>query len=279
MSNNLYTRNNLQISRLTTNNYSTSFSLGVRMLSRQIHDAIYAIYGFVRYADEIVDTFHDYPQQEMLDEFIAETYRAIDRKISTNPIIDSFQHIVNEYEIEKEHIDAFLKSMKMDLYHKEYNESMLKEYIYGSAEVVGLMCLRVFYHDDDQTYERLKYNARKLGEAFQKVNFLRDIQSDISERGRIYFPEIQHTGFTAEAKARIEKDIEKDFKEAFEGIKRLNKDARFGVYLAYIYYKRLFKKIKKAEPSSIKNNRMRIPNSHKLYLLFKAYLKNSMNLI
>ena len=279
MSTNLYTRNNLQISKLTTNNYSTSFSLGVRMLSRQVHDAIYAIYGFVRYADEIVDTFHGYPQQEMLDEFINETYRAIDRKISTNPIIDSFQHIVNEYGIEKEHIDAFLKSMKMDLYHKEYNESMLKEYIYGSAEVVGLMCLRVFYHDDDQTYERLKHNARKLGEAFQKVNFLRDIQSDISERGRIYFPEIQHTGFTTEAKARIEKDIENDFKEAFEGIKRLNKDARFGVYLSYIYYKRLFKKIKKAEPSSIKNNRMRIPNSHKLYLLFKAYFKNSMNLI
>ena len=279
MINNLYKRNNLQISRLTTNNYSTSFSLGVRMLSRQIHDAIYAIYGFVRYADEIVDTFHDYPQQEMLDEFIAETYRAIDRKISTNPIIDSFQHIVNEYGIEKEHIDAFLKSMKMDLYHKEYNESMLKEYIYGSAEVVGLMCLRVFYHNDDTTYERLKYNARKLGEAFQKVNFLRDIQSDISERGRIYFPEIQRTGFTPEAKARIENDIEQNFQEAFKGIKSLNKEARFGVYLAYIYYKRLFKKIRKSDAASVKQGRMRIQNRYKLYLLFKAYLKNSMNLI
>ena len=279
MSKNLYIKNNLQISKLTTNNYSTSFSLGVKMLNRQIHDPIYAIYGFVRYADEIVDTFHEYPQQELLDEFISETYRAIERKISTNPIIDSFQLIVNKYNIEREHIDAFLKSMKMDLYHKTYNETLLKEYIYGSAEVVGLMCLRVFYHDDDKMYEKLKYNARKLGEAFQKVNFLRDIQSDISERGRIYFPEIQQPGFTAEAKNRIEKDIEHDFKEALAGIKSLNKDARFGVYLAYIYYKRLFNKIKKTEPSSIKNGRLRIPNSHKLYLLLKAYMKNSMNLI
>ena len=279
MKNNLYTKNNLQISKVTTNNYSTSFSLGVKMLSRKIHDPIYAIYGFVRYADEIVDTFFDYPQKELLEEFIAETYRAIDRKISTNPIIDSFQNVVNEYGIEKSHIDAFLNSMKMDLYHKEYNEPMLKEYIYGSAEVVGLMCLRVFYHNDDKRYEELKYNARKLGEAFQKVNFLRDIQSDISERGRIYFPDIQETGFTPEAKARIEEAIEQNFREAFDGIKNLNKDARFGVYLAYIYYKRLFKKIKKSEATSVKNGRMRIRNSHKLYLLFKAYFKNSMNLI
>ncbi|MGM0497149.1 MAG: phytoene/squalene synthase family protein [Bacteroidota bacterium] len=279
MNNNLYTKNNLQISKITTNNYSTSFSLGVKMLSRKIQDPIYAIYGFVRYADEIVDTFFNYPQKEMLEEFIAETYRAIDRKISTNPIIDSFQNVVNEYGIEKPHIDAFLNSMKMDLYHKEYNETMLNEYIYGSAEVVGLMCLRVFYHNDDTRYEELKYNARKLGEAFQKVNFLRDIQGDISERGRIYFPEIQRTGFTPEAKAEIEEDIEQNFKEAFEGIKNLNKDARFGVYLAYIYYKRLFKKIKKAEATSVKNGRMRINNSYKIYLLFKAYFKNSMNLI
>ena len=249
------------------------------MLSQKNQGPIYAIYGFVRYADEIVDTFFEYPQKELLEEFIAETYRAIDRKISTNPIIDSFQTVVNEYGIEKSHIDAFLNSMKMDLYHKEYNEPMLKDYIYGSAEVVGLMCLRIFYHNDNTKYEELKHNARKLGEAFQKVNFLRDIQSDISERGRIYFPEIQRTGFTPEVKAEIEEDIEQNFKEAFEGVKSLNKDARFGVYLAYIYYKRLFKKIKKAEATSVKNGRMRINNRHKIYLLFKAYFKNSMNLI
>ena len=279
MSTNLYVENNLQISKLTTNNYSTSFSLGVKMLNRKIHDPIYAIYGFVRYADEIVDTLFDYPQQELLQEFIQDTYKAIDRGISTNPILDSFQRVVNEYGIEKEHIDAFLKSMEMDLYHKEYDPQMVKDYIYGSAEVVGLMCLRIFYHDDDMAYESQKHAARKLGEAFQKVNFLRDIRSDLNERGRIYFSSMSDDGFTEDVKFQIEEEIEQDFREAFLGIKKLNKHARFGVYLAYIYYKRLFKKIKKSEPSSVMNGRLRVPNRHKIYLLFKAYVKNSMNLI
>jgi len=259
-------------------NYSTSFSLGVRMLSRKIRDPIFAIYGYVRYADEIVDTFFGYPQEEMLEEFIHETYKAIERGISTNPILDSFQMTVNKYGIEREHIDAFLESMRMDLYNHNYEKSEVTDYIYGSAEVVGLMCLRVFYYDDDEQYEFLKYHARKLGEAFQKVNFLRDIQSDYSDRERIYFSDISNNGFSAEVKRKIEQEIQHDFDEAYKGIKILNKRARFGVYLAYIYYQRLFRKIRKSEPHALMSGRIRIPNSRKISLLFQAYLRNSMNL-
>jgi len=279
MSTNLYTKNNLQISKLTTRNYSTSFSLGVRMLNRKMQDPVYAIYGFVRYADEIVDTFHDHPQKEMLDEFIRQTYQAIERGISMNPILDSFQYIVNKYRIELGHIDAFLRSMRMDLDFSDYDDQQIKDYIYGSAEVVGLMCLRIFYHEDDQKYEELKPYARKLGEAFQKVNFLRDIYSDYQERGRTYFAKMANNGFTRQVKDEIERDIEDDFREAYKGIRMLNKKARFGVYLAYIYYLRLFKKIRQSEPQAVMNGRLRIANSHKLYLLFKAYLRNSMNML
>jgi len=278
MSRELYTKNNLQLSRVTTMNYSTSFSLGVRMLSRKIRDPIFAIYGYVRYADEIVDTFFGYPQEEMLEEFIHETYKAIERGISTNPILDSFQITVNQYGIEREHIDAFLESMRMDLYNHNYEKSEVTDYIYGSAEVVGLMCLRVFYYDDDEQYEFLKYHARKLGEAFQKVNFLRDIQSDYSDRERIYFADISNNGFSAEVKRKIEQEIQHDFDEAYQGIKILNKRARFGVYLAYIYYQRLFRKIRKSEPHALMSGRIRIPNSRKISLLFQAYLRNSINL-
>ena len=279
MSNNLYTKNNLQISRVTTRNYSTSFSLGVRMLSKKMRDPVYAIYGFVRYADEIVDTFHEYPQEALLEEFIQETYKAIDRGISMNPILDSFQMVVNNYGIEKELIDAFLESMKMDLYHSHYDNDLIGDYIYGSAEVVGLMCLRVFYQNDDAGYQALKPYARKLGEAFQKVNFLRDIYSDYEERGRTYFSRIGQNGFTKEVKEEIEREIEQDFREAFQGIRQLNKQARFGVYLAYMYYRRLFAKIRRSEPHKVMNGRLRIANSHKLFLLFQAYVRNSMNLL
>lgn len=278
MSRELYTKNNLQLSRITTINYSTSFSLGVRMLSRKIRGPIFAIYGFVRYADEIVDTFYGYPRETMLEEFIEDTHKAIERGISTNPILDSFQMIVNQYGIEREHIDAFLESMRMDLYNHNYAKDKVKSYIYGSAEVVGLMCLRVFYDDDDEKYESMKYYARKLGEAFQKVNFLRDIQSDYSDRERIYFSDISNNGFTTEVKRKIEEEIRHDFEEAYQGIKMLNKRARFGVYLAYIYYQRLFRKIRDSEPNVLMNGRVRIPNSRKVYLLFQAYLRNSMNL-
>jgi len=244
-----------------------------------MQDPVYAIYGFVRYADEIVDTFHDHPQKEMLDEFIRQTYQAIERGISMNPILDSFQYIVNKYRIELGHIDAFLRSMRMDLDFSDYDDQQIKDYIYGSAEVVGLMCLRIFYHEDDQKYEELKPYARKLGEAFQKVNFLRDIYSDYQERGRTYFAKMANNGFTRQVKDEIERDIEDDFREAYKGIRMLNKKARFGVYLAYIYYLRLFKKIRQSEPQAVMNGRLRIANSHKLYLLFKAYLRNSMNML
>jgi 15-cis-phytoene synthase len=249
------------------------------MLDKNLRDPVFAIYGFVRYADEIVDTFFDYSQKDLLEEFISDTYKAIDRGISTNPIIDSFQMVVNRYGIEKKHIDAFLESMRMDLYNHTYSNEMVQHYIYGSAEVVGLMCLRIFYHDDDRQYESMKYYARKLGEAFQKVNFLRDIQSDFNDRGRTYFQDIINNGFTEDVKLNIERDIETDFKEAYRGIKMLNKSSRFGVYLAYIYYKRLFRKIQRANPNTLMKDRIRIPNSHKIYLLFQAYVRNSMNII
>jgi phytoene/squalene synthetase len=275
----LYIKNNRQISRITTRNYSTSFSMAVKMLNSRYRWAIYSIYGFVRYADEIVDTLFDFPQSEMLDEFVEETYRAIDRQISMNPIIDSFQQVVNKFNIEKNHIDAFIESMRMDLYNAQYDKDKIRDYIYGSAEVVGLMCLRVFYKDDDVKYELLKHPARKLGEAFQKVNFLRDIKSDFYFRGRTYFPGIIEDDFIPDVKTAIEEDIKQDFDEAYTGIKELNKDVRFGVYLAYIYYLQLFKKLKKKTAGNIMDGRIRIPNSFKLFLMGKAFFNNTFNFI
>lgn len=279
MSTKLYRKNNLKVSRITTNNYSTSFSMGVRILSKKYRDAVYAIYGFVRYADEIVDTFFEHPQEEMFKEFKEETYKAIDRGISMNPILDSFQWAVNKFKIEKEHIDTFLKSMEMDLSMKKYNSSEISDYIDGSAEVVGLMCLRVFYYDDDESYEKLKKPARKLGEAFQKVNFLRDIKSDYADRGRTYFPEIMEEGLNEQSKQKIEKNISTDFKEALLGIRNLRKEARLGVYLAYIYYLELFKRIKKVNSDNLFKKRYRVPNPIKAWLLFKAYVVNRTNLL
>lgn len=275
----LYIKNNRQISTITTKNYSTSFSMAVKMLNSRYRWAIYSIYGFVRYADEIVDTLFDYPQQDMLNEFADETYRAIERKVSINPIIDSFQQVVNQFNIEQEHIEAFLKSMRMDLYNTQYDQEKIQEYIYGSAEVVGLMCLRVFYKDDDVKYELLKHPARKLGEAFQKVNFMRDIKSDFYYRGRTYFPGIIEEDFNQDVKTAIEENIIQAFNEAYSGIKELNKDVRFGVYLAYIYYLQLFKKLKKKTTSNIMEDRIRIPNRFKLFLTGKAFFNNTFNII
>lgn len=217
----LYLKNNLEISRVTTSNYSTSFSLGVRMLSPEYRRAIYAIYGFVRYADEIVDTFLNYDRKTLFEEFEQETWKAIDRKISTNPILHSFQWVTNHYNIDHELIEAFLYSMKLDLNEKVYDEEMLRTYIYGSAEVVGLMCLKVFYSNDPESYEKLKLPARKLGEAFQKVNFLRDASDDFEGKGRIYFKNIDFNNFDIETKRKIEAEIALDFKEAQIGLKSL----------------------------------------------------------
>ncbi|MGQ7868152.1 phytoene/squalene synthase family protein [Sunxiuqinia sp. sy24] len=275
----LYRKNNLDCSRITTQNYSTSFSLGVRMLNLKYRPGIYSIYGFVRYADEIVDTFFDQNQEEIFQEFKKETFIAIERGFSINPILDSFQHAVRRYHIDRELIDAFLYSMELDLHKTSYDPLLLKTYIYGSAEAVGLMCLRVFYADEPDQYDRLVEPARKLGAAFQKVNFLRDAQDDFENKGRIYFENIDFNHFDTETKARIEQEIERDFADAFQGLKSLKKEVRFGVYLAYIYYLRLFRKIKRAQPSQILKQRYRVSNPKKMYLLANAYLKNTLNLL
>jgi phytoene synthase len=275
----LYRKNNLDCSRITTRNYSTSFSLGVRLLSPRYREGIYSIYGFVRYADEIVDTFTDQDQRVIFNEFSQETFKAIERKFSINPIIDSFQMAVNKYGIDHELIEAFLLSMEMDLSNEVYSPELLKTYIYGSAEVVGLMCLRVFYFNEPEKYDQLAAPARKLGEAFQKVNFLRDAHDDFSDKGRTYFKDIDFTNFTEETKKQLENEIEKDFRESMEGIRKLKKQVRLGVYLAYSYYLNLLKEIKKARPEEILKKRYRVSTRRKSYLLVNAYLKNALNLL
>jgi phytoene synthase len=275
----LYRKNNLDCSKITTQNYSTSFSMGVRILNSKYREGIYSIYGFVRYADEIVDTFTDQDQRVIFEEFRQETYKAIERKFSINPIIDSFQMAVRKYSIDHELIEAFLLSMEMDLTHEIYSPETLKTYIYGSAEVVGLMCLRVFYFNEPEKYNQLVVPARKLGEAFQKVNFLRDAHDDFNEKGRIYFKDIDFDNFTEETKKQLEAEIEKDFQDSMEGIRQLKKQVRLGVYLAYTYYIHLLKEIKKARPEEILKKRYRITNTKKSYLLVNAYLKNALNML
>jgi phytoene/squalene synthetase len=275
----IYRKNNLDCSRITTRNYSTSFSLGVRVLNSKYREGIYSIYGFVRYADEIVDTFIDQDQRVIFEEFRQETYKAIERKFSINPIIDSFQMAVNKYGIDRELIDAFLLSMEMDLSNDVYSPELLKTYIYGSAEVVGLMCLRVFYFNEPEKYDQLKAPARKLGEAFQKVNFLRDAHDDYNGKGRVYFKDIDFSNFTEETKKQLEAEIEKDFQESMEGIRKLNKQVRLGVYLAYSYYINLLREIKKARPEEILKKRYRVSKRRKSYLLVNAYLKNALNML
>ena len=270
----LYTRNALECGEITTKNYSTSFSMGVRILDKKYRAAIYAIYGFVRFADEIVDTFHDKDKAVLLKEFRQQTYDAIKTKMSTNPILHGFQWVVNTYSIDRELIDAFLHSMEMDLHKKEFSLEEYQEYIYGSAEVVGLMCLRVFYEDREEEYEALLPAARKLGEAFQKVNFLRDIRSDLHDRGRVYFPEVDIDNFTVQDKSKIEQEIWEDFQGAFPGIKSLNKEVRLGVYLAYRYYLELLKKIQSVTPGEVQKTRFRVSNTSKFILLVKCYLRN-----
>lgn len=266
-------------SKLTTKKYSTSFSLGIYFLNKKLHDPIYAIYGYVRFADEIVDSFHDYDKKVLMEQFRKDTVAAIESKISLNPILNSFQHAVHRYNIEWELIDTFLKSMEMDLQRSQHNEQSYKEYIVGSAEVVGLMCLRVFINGDQETYEKQKPYAMSLGAAFQKVNFLRDAKEDFNALGRTYFPDVSMKNFNAQMKKNIEADIEKDFQHALIGIKQLPGEARLGVYLAYIYYKNLFHKIKSVPPERIMKERIRIPNVNKFGLMFQSYLRNQFNVL
>lgn len=275
----LFDKVSIRCSRLTTKAYSTSFSLGIHFLDPNIRDAIYSIYGFVRFADEIVDTFHDYNKKELLDRFKHDTYLAIQEKISLNPILNSFQTAVNQYKIDHVLIEQFLKSMEMDLYKKEYDEATFKEYILGSAEVVGLMCLRVFTNGDSQMYDRLKPFAMSLGSAFQKINFLRDLRADYLVMGRLYFPGIALEQFDDSTKKLIEESIHADFQHAYLGIKQLPKLARFGVYIAYVYYLALFRKIKNTPSHKVLNARIRIPNPHKAQLLAYSYVRHQLNLI
>jgi|TARA_B110000495_G_C23000638_1_gene590474 phytoene/squalene synthetase len=268
-----------QCSKITTQSYSTSFSLGIRFLDVDIRNAVYGIYGFVRFADEIVDTFHDYNKRELLEGFRNETNKAISQGISLNPILNSFQATVKEYDIDKELIHTFLNSMEMDLSEREYTQEEYEKYILGSAEVVGLMCLKVFTLGDQKLYEKLKPNAMKLGSAFQKINFLRDIQEDYNSLGRNYFPNVDISRMTEEDKKTIEDDIEKDFNEGFDGILGLPKKARFGVYLAYTYYYGLFKKIKSLPPTKIMKERIRIPNYGKYYLFAQSYLRHNIGVL
>ncbi len=266
-------------SKLTTKKYSTSFSLGIHFLNKKLHDPIYAIYGFVRFADEIVDSFHGYDKKRLMEQFRKDTVTALEDKISMNPILNSFQNVVHKYVIEWELIDTFLKSMEMDLDQSVHNEQSYKEYIVGSAEVVGLMCLRVFVKGDVVFYEKQKPYAMSLGSAFQKVNFLRDAKEDFDSLGRTYFPDVSMEKFDKHIKKTIESDIEKDFQHALIGIKQLPSESRLGVYLAYIYYKNLFNKIKSIPPERIMKERIRIPNLNKFGLLFQSYLRNQFNIL
>lgn len=268
---NLYDRTSFRCSRLITQEYSTSFTLGIKTLAPKFRLPVYAIYGFVRYADEIVDTFHGFDKARLLSDFRGDSYRAIDERISLNPVLHSFQIVVNQYGIERELIEAFLNSMAMDLTKTTYSDDGYEEYIYGSAEVVGLMCLRVFCEGDSTLYDRLKRDARQLGAAFQKVNFLRDLKSDYQERGRVYFPGVDFNDFTKDAKQAIESDIQRDFDDALRGIRQLPGSARMGVYLAYRYYLRLFAKIKALPASRIKEERIRVPDFQKVTLLAQTY--------
>ncbi len=261
------------VSKITTQKYSTSFSLGILALKPSIRNAIYAIYGFVRLADEIVDSFHEYEKEKLLSRLKVETQNALEEKISLNPILQSFQETVHHYNIDEKLIHQFLKSMEMDLHKIDYNSDLYKEYILGSAEVVGLMCLQIFVNGDREQYQNLKPYAMILGSAFQKVNFLRDMKDDYETLGRSYFPNLDMTLFDNNVKNSIEKEIEEEFRQALIGIKKLPTSSRFGVYLAYRYYVSLFKKIKRKSAQTIMSERIRISNGAKISLMMSCYVQ------
>ncbi len=266
-------------SRITTETYSTSFASAIKLLHKDLQEHIYNIYGFVRFADEIVDTFHGHNKELLLQRFRNETYIAMEMQLSLNPILHSFQRTANKFGIEESLIDAFFNSMEMDLYPQEYNEKKYQEYIYGSAEVVGLMCLYIFCEGDKSLYRHLQPYARSLGAAFQKVNFLRDVKADYQLLNRTYFPGVDFRNFTCCMKRQVEDDIASDFREAYEGIMQLPWKARFGVYVAYKYYLSLFKKIRKLQPARIMEERVRIPMYTKAMILMRAGVKNQLKLI
>lgn len=275
----LYDRVCSRASRMVTRSYSTSFSLGIRCLAHEYREPIYAIYGFVRFADEIVDTFHGHDRFRLLQRFKEDTWRAVEDKISLNPILHNFQRTVNTWYIENELIEQFLTSMEMDLDHRQYDQAGFEKYILGSAEVVGLMCLRIFCKGDDAEFQRLKQDAMKLGSAFQKINFLRDLNADYSTLGRSYFPGLNVERFDEETKKRIETDIEADFRQGFRGIRSLPRGARLGVYVAYRYYLALFSKIRRLPSKAVLESRISVRNRYKIAILGYSYLKHQLNLL
>jgi len=269
-----YNNTSYKLSKVITVEYSTSFSLGIKAFAPEYRDPIYAIYGFVRIADEIVDTFHQYNKKELLEKFREDTFRAIDDKISTNPILNSYQEVVHKYNIDNELTDAFLKSMEMDLYESSYDRVNYDEYIYGSAEVVGLMCLKVFTNGNLEKYDELKPYAKSLGSAFQKVNFLRDINSDLKDRGRIYIPNVHHSMLINNTtKQQLEAEVEKEFSHALIGIRKLPIGVKLGVYLAFVYYLQLFEKIKMLDVKDLFKERVRVSNAKKAALFAKSFFE------
>lgn len=273
----IYTEVCLKSSKIITTKYSTSFSIGIMLLDKNIQDHIYSIYGFVRLADEIVDTFHDHEQEYLLNKFEADTYEAIEHRISMNPVLHSFQRTVHEFKLDREHIDAFLQSMRMDLDKVNYDKENFEKYIYGSAQVVGLMCLKVYVEGNNELYNKLLPHAISLGSAFQKVNFIRDLKDDMKELGRSYFPNVEIDKLDDDSKKIIEKDIQTDFDHALTGISMLPKNSKYGVYTAYLYYLILLKKIKSTRIDKLMTKRIRVSNFHKLLLLPKAKFNISLN--
>ncbi len=275
----LFDKLSAECSRITTKRYSTSFTLGIYFLNKELRDPIYAIYGFVRFADEIVDSFHDYDKRYLLEKFKKDCFEAITFGISLNPVLNSFQKVVNDYNVDIELIELFLRSMEMDLDANVYSNETYEQYILGSAEVVGLMCLCVFTNGDREFYEKLKPFAMKLGSTFQKVNFLRDVKADFMQLNRNYFPNVDLANFREDQKKMIEREIDDEFKIAVIGIKQLPISSRKGVYLAYIYYKTLFQKIKNTSATQIMNKRIRISNGHKLSLMLDSMIRFRMNIL
>lgn len=269
-----------QCSKAVTKSYSTSFSLATKLLARSIRQDIYNIYGFVRLADEIVDSFHDYHKTTLFNNFEIDLERALRDKISLNPILNAFQETYHKYGIEKHLVNSFMESMRMDLHKNKYlTQEEYKAYIYGSADVVGLMCLCVFVKGNKEKYEDLKDAAMSLGSAFQKVNFLRDLKADHENLSRTYFPNTDLNCLDEASKQFIIDDIELDFSKSLKGIRELPIEAKFGVFMAYRYYHQLLKKLKKTPALEIKSARIRVPNYKKIELLTRSYVKYQLNLM
>ncbi|WP_417429084.1 phytoene/squalene synthase family protein [Halpernia sp.] len=280
MTQNLHDQVSFSCSKLVTKSYSSSFSRAILLFPEEIREAIYNIYGFVRFADEIVDTFHDYPKRELMDDFMKQYEDAMNKGISLNPILHSFTQTVKKYKIDQNLIDAFIDSMYKDLGEINYqNKAEYDAYIYGSAEVVGLMCLKVFVEGDEKEFKKLAPFAKSLGAAFQKINFLRDIQADFVVLNRMYFPGVDFNNFSLEDKNSIEKDISKDFEQALIGIKMLPISSKLAVFMAYKYYTNLFKKIKNTEPKVLLTKRIRVSNARKAYLMFELLVTKNLNLL